>query len=1451
MGAPRIKQDVVVDVTGVLELQKLVTELQKGATATAAMAKAQAELNAAQAGGLPTVTQAAAKRKAATKTTRESTKALKAEARAEDKLQKERKQTEKATRAANEETKKRIRLLTGTPKRMRDAQARAQASAMRQGSGIFFAGHGGNLSNDRASIEAIQAKQAYRKAAQAGVIKGYGSFRILDIAAQRTQRNLEKAEAANAAMARHDKKVRDRLRKGARGSFGEFERRVQALHARIAWEEQIARRKQLKWAYRNQTGTGSFANLARSEWRSTPEAVAIRAQRKAWRDASYKGAGSYRNLDQTAQRIQQEIDAKRAERARLRRGVAPRGSFAAYAATERKYTGPPPFQPGDLRQVTTKLNDYKQQLKGVNEQIGRYQGMIHRGEVANKDDLMRKQQLVQAYKAQKRRILDIITPLKTERGELVKTAASTLNVRKEKRALARYEAKTERLRHQYNRTKRASIFLDIQEREAKQALRAEILKERIARSALQTSRGGSTFRRGVAHTASGVIGALAGSMRNVATSILFHATSGVGLAILGAIGALRVAFSGIIKPAAVFEKSLALVAKTTKMSKTEITAYGEELLKMSSKLAIARQELVKISMIAGQMGIRGTANLLAFTKTVAYMTRVSEIGAQKASDGIAAMSVAFNLPIAAAEHMGSVLNEMGNHSTANADKLIQAMAVVSKVAHQFGLTFAETSAISATLIEGMKSPSRAGVALRSILVDMRTRQSEISALMGMTVEAVTKELDTEPLEMLFRILSKLSGLDSQQFDKIAKDIFGKRHQQAVRILAENTEDLSKRLGIANEAFADGTSLAEEHARAMNNAASGWERLGAAIKNFFTGEGGKLNEFWQSLAISMTNIEDIPTMELLRSRGRGGSGSTFWLGGLGYAFSKHRRDKEATDEYFRRIAEEEGKVAWIDDALAQLDVAERALEAARTRHERQRVAREFGMNLDDIAEYRSMLQGGRQEAVLDTAIRLEDVDALTEMRDAFIAMGPVTATVRGNLDRINAVLADIKAREEAPFDVYADAQALEEYERILEKAAKVRASMQEDSDLARLGVERAGLIGDISEAERFRTELKEGSNAWIEITGAINTYREGLGQVNQEMAELEDYLQNVKPHLDAVTELFNAVERLQERREATMGMILPDNDDLEKALAAADAMMRIRDLMGESTKPIEELMQPDTAFDSWLELLNVRKQIAELHDRETEKGMLSLAEQEKLIELYEQETQLRKDLVNLEEERLQRIRDQAQEMADTYEGTARIFNDLVQDSVQMIDALGYMSSIGRDFARSLNTAVDAAGKLLAEIELINAAKKTGEATSMLSFLGPVGAALGIVTGIIGMIGAITRGGRRRDDRDQPDTTSVSVSRSITEIQGNALVNIGQQQVYWLRRIATGLHPAWSASDRRLLQNSGNLTAMPGPAVNIETINVEVPLDPDSHVIGQGIGQAIVTQEARYNVRKAFS
>lgn len=1447
MAAPRIQQDVVVNVTGLTELQKLVQATRNAATATRSLAKAQDDLNRVRAGGTLATANATAKRKAATKTTRDATKALKDEARAEDKLQRERKQTEKATRAANKETKKRILLLKeGTPKRMRDAQARAQASAMRQGSGIFFAGHGGNLSNDRASIEAIQAKQAYRKAAQAGVIKGYGSFRILDIAAQRTQRNLEKAEAANAAMARHDKKVRDRLRKGPRGSFGEFERRVQALHARIAWEEQIARRKQLKWAYRNQTGTGSFANLTRSEWRSTPEAVAIRAQRKAWRDTSYKGAGSYRNLDQTAQRIQQEIDAKRAERARLRQGVAPRGSFAAYAAAERKYTGPPPFQPGDLRQVTTKLNDYKQQLKGVNEQIGRYQGMIHRGEVADKNDLMRKQQLVQAYKAQKRRILDIMTPLKTEREQLVKTAASTLNVRKEKRALARYEAKTDRLRQQYNRTKRASILLDIQEREAKQALRAEILKERLARSALNTSRGGGTFRRGAAHTASGVIGALAGSMRNVATSILFHATSGVGLAILGAIGALRVAFSGIIKPAAVFEKTLALVAKTTKMSKTEITAYGEELLKMSSKLAIARQELVKISMIAGQMGIRGTQNLLAFTKTVAYMTRVSEIGAQKASDGIAAMSVAFNLPIAAAEHMGSVLNEMGNHSTANADKLIQAMAVVSKVAHQFGLTFAETSAISATLIEGMKSPSRAGVALRSILVDMRTRQREISALMGMTVEAVTNELDTEPLEMLFRILSKLSGLDSQQFDKIAKDIFGKRHQQAVRILAENTEDLSKRLGIANEAFADGTSLAEEHARAMNNAASGWERLGAAIKNFFTGEGGKLNEFWQSLAISMTNIEDIPTMELLRSRGRGGSGSTFWLGGLGYAFSRQRRDKEATDEYFRRIAEDEGKVAWIDDALSQLDVAERALEAARTRHERQRVTQEFGMNLDDIAVYREMLLGGRQEAVLDTAIRLEDVDALKEMRDAFIAMGPVTSTVTGNLERINAVLADIKAREEAPFDVYADAQALEEYERILEKAEKVRASMQEDSDLKRLGVQRAGLMGDITEAERFRTTLKEGSAAWIEITGAIHTYRRGLGQVNQEIADMEDYLTNVKPHLDATAKVLEEIERVLQSREDTLSMILPDDDELAKSLESAEKMLEIRKALKDLATPIDELMQPETAFDSWLELLDVREKIDALRSREN----LSLEQQTRLLELLQKETELREDLVRFEEERKQRILDEAQAQADMYEGTSRIFNELVQDSVSMIDALGYMSSIGRDFSRSLITSVDAAGQLLAQIELINAAKKAGEATSMLSFLGPVGAALGIITGVVGMVGAITRGGRRRDERDQADTTSVSVSRSITEIQGNALVNIGEQQVYWLRRIATGLHPAWSASERRLLRNSGNLTGMTGPSVNIENISVEVPLDPDNHVIGQSIGQAITSQERRYNVRRAF-
>ncbi|MDE0555911.1 MAG: hypothetical protein OXI24_16960 [Candidatus Poribacteria bacterium] len=206
--------------------------------------------------------------------------------------------------------------------------------------------------------------------------------------------------------------------------------------------------------------------------------------------------------------------------------------------------------------------------------------------------------------------------------------------------------------------------------------------------------------------------------------------------------------------------------------------------------------------------------------------------------------------------------------------------------------------------------------------------------------------------------------------------------------------------------------------------------------------------------------------------------------------------------------------------------------------------------------------------------------------------------------------------------------------------------------------------------------------------------------------------------------------------------------------------------------------------------------------------------------------------------------------------ASIISALLQDVTSMGDALGIMDDRGRDFFRSVINSVQAAGELLTRIQAINAAKAVGQTTSFLSKLGVVGAGLGVVTGLIGMVGSLFRGGRRNNRSSEEDRLSVSISRSLTEVQGNAMIMLGEQQVYWLRKIygiSDGPYSPSGATSRSMAPPVGGghgKSAMASASkynVSFDGVTIETPFNPDDPAFQLAAGQALTKHMRKHGVR----
>ncbi len=343
------------------------------------------------------------------------------------------------------------------------------------------------------------------------------------------------------------------------------------------------------------------------------------------------------------------------------------------------------------------------------------------------------------------------------------------------------------------------------------------------------------------HALAGSVGALTGSYRNVTTAILFHARSVKLFAVLAAVGTIRSIWHLAVRPAAEYDKQLAMVRKTTGLTAEATDKLGRSILQMSNRLAIPAMELAKIAEVAGQLGIRGTQNLMAFTKTVGMMSEVAELDAERAAKGIAKVAQAFQLPIREAQNMGSVINELSNNTTATSAEIIQALGKIGPVAQQMGLTLAETAGMVVTLIDtGLVAP-RVGTNLRNLFVLMQSKASHIAKIMGQTMIEYTRNLREDTLPTVREFLSLLKQMENSVQAETIRYLFGQENFAALQALSELEQTLTDNIDLSNDAYAKGTSLIEEYGNAIDNLGTRIDRHKNRLKNFGIGTGLSMKE----------------------------------------------------------------------------------------------------------------------------------------------------------------------------------------------------------------------------------------------------------------------------------------------------------------------------------------------------------------------------------------------------------------------------------------------------------------------------------------------------------------------------------------------------------------------------------------------------------------------------------
>jgi hypothetical protein len=139
------------------------------------------------------------------------------------------------------------------------------------------------------------------------------------------------------------------------------------------------------------------------------------------------------------------------------------------------------------------------------------------------------------------------------------------------------------------------------------------------------------------------------------------------LAALSAIGVFQGA-RGLIKSSAEFETNLVGIGKTADISGKKLQSLGFDIQVIARDLPIATNELLRIGVAAGQIGVKGNANIARFVETLGKLQLATDVigeeGAKKVARILTLTSRNAADGFANVDRFGSALVDLGNSAAA-------------------------------------------------------------------------------------------------------------------------------------------------------------------------------------------------------------------------------------------------------------------------------------------------------------------------------------------------------------------------------------------------------------------------------------------------------------------------------------------------------------------------------------------------------------------------------------------------------------------------------------------------------------------------------------------------------------------------------------------------------------------------------------------------------------------
>lgn len=278
------------------------------------------------------------------------------------------------------------------------------------------------------------------------------------------------------------------------------------------------------------------------------------------------------------------------------------------------------------------------------------------------------------------------------------------------------------------------------------------------------------------------------------------------------------------KAAVDFESAMADVRKVVDFdTPQQFAQMNEDVLKLSTNLPMAADDIAKIVAAGGQAGI-ARQDLMQFAEDAVKMGVAFDVTAEQAGDMMAKWRSAFKLNQQDVVALADKINYLGNTTAASAPLISDVVTRIGPLGEIGGVASGEIAALGASMIATGVQSDVAATGIKNLILGMTAGEgatkSQAAAFqqLGFDAADMAKRMQTDAKGAIMDVFRALQSLPKDQQASVLADLFGKESIGAIAPLLTNLDALEsnfKKVGDASQ-YA-GSMEAEYQARSRTTA----------------------------------------------------------------------------------------------------------------------------------------------------------------------------------------------------------------------------------------------------------------------------------------------------------------------------------------------------------------------------------------------------------------------------------------------------------------------------------------------------------------------------------------------------------------------------------------------------------------------------------------------------------